>query len=151
MNSTISIRRAAPQDLDALCRIEQACFAEDAFTRPQLGHLLARARGTLLIALHNGRIAGYISLLLRSNTSNVRIYSVAVAAECRGCGVAKELVSEALRFAESKRRTCITLEVRCDNAAAIALYEGFGFCRTERLPHYYHAGGDGWRMKLVLK
>lgn len=150
MSSPVSIRRAAPQDLDALCRIEQECFAEDAFTRPQLYYLLARAHGGLFIALHDGKVAGYISLLLRRNTCNVRIYSVAVAPECRSCGVAKELVGEALRFAESERRTCVTLEVRCDNAAAIALYEGFGFCRTEQLPHYYHGGGDGWRMKTSL-
>ena len=42
------------------------------------------------------------------------------------------------------------LEVRTDNAAAIALYEGRGYRRLAGIASYYEDGGDAWRYEKAL-
>ena len=42
-----------------------------------------------------------------------------------------------LNFAEANRLAFLTLEVRPSNAAAIALYQGFGFQESGRRKNYY--------------
>src|SRR6185437_11365913 len=52
------------------------------------------------------------------------------------------------RYAEADARargcTSMRLEVRADNASAIALYERRGYARVVRLPGFYEDGADGW-------
>ena len=40
----------------------------------------------------------------------------------------------------------IQLEVRAENSEAMGFYNKRGFVLSERLPHYYNDGGDGYRM-----
>ncbi|MEG2365655.1 MAG: N-acetyltransferase [Alistipes sp.] len=145
----LTIRRATPTDLDAVCQIEQTCFTDDTFSRRELLYLIARAHGACFVAFHNGEPAGYISLLLRANTCNVRFYSLATMPAHRSCGVATALIDELLRYAAANHRTTVTLEVRCSNTPAIKLYERFGFRTTAHLPAYYH-DEDGLRMTCPI-
>lgn len=153
MNNPIGIRCAVCADLDALCGIEQGCFADqgDAFSRRVLRYLICKARGACYVACDGEQIVGYISLLTRRGVRNVRIYSVAVAAQARGCGVGQALVAEAIAYAQRGEFAEVTLEVRADNASAIALYARNGFAPDQLLRGYYHDRSDGQRMKKVLK
>ncbi|MEG2365882.1 MAG: N-acetyltransferase [Alistipes sp.] len=141
----ITVRRATASDLDAVCHIEQTCFTDDTFSRRELAYLITRAHGACFIAFHDHEAAGYIALLLRANTCNVRFYSLATMPTHRGCGVAKKMIEELLRYAVANHRRTVTLEVRRSNASAIRLYESFGFKVTAQLPAYYH-DEDGLRM-----
>jgi ribosomal-protein-alanine N-acetyltransferase len=42
------------------------------------------------------------------------------------------------------------LEVRSDNAPALALYERFGFMRISQRPKYYPDGGDALILRASL-
>lgn len=149
MGSRSEIRRAAPGDLDALCGIELGCFgtAADAFSRRQLAYLISKARGASFVAECGGRVVGYLSLLARARYADVRIYSIAVAPDARGCGAGQRLVEQAVAYARTCGARTLTLEVSVSNDAALALYRKHGFEIISRIPQYYHDGGDAWRMQ----
>ena len=52
-------------------------------------------------------------------------------------GYAGQLLQVFLNFAEANHLAFLTLEVRPSNAAAIALYQGFGFQEAGRRKNYY--------------
>ena len=65
------------------------------------------------------------------------ITNVAVFPEQRRRGIAGQLLQVFLNFAEANHLAFLTLEVRPSNAAAIALYQGFGFQEAGRRKNYY--------------
>ncbi|MDO4610443.1 ribosomal protein S18-alanine N-acetyltransferase [Corynebacterium sp.] len=73
------------------------------------------------------------------------ILTVAVAPELRGRGLGRRL-TEALLAAADEDPGPVFLEVRTDNAPAIALYESLGFGRMGVRRRYYADGADAWTM-----
>jgi [ribosomal protein S18]-alanine N-acetyltransferase len=73
-----------------------------------------------------------------------------VAPKYRGRGVGAGLLVAA--EAAARQRGCreLRLEVRQDNAAAMALYESAGYRRIAKLPDYYEDGAAGWRYARPL-
>lgn len=68
-------------------------------------------------------------------------------------GVGTALMEAAIRFAKSIKLESITLEVRSDNHAAIALYEKFGFEKYALFPRHFYIRGvcfDAHFMRLQL-
>ena len=65
------------------------------------------------------------------------ITNVAVASKFRRCGIAQNLLKKIIAFAQSQRLSFISLEVRVSNAAAISLYEKFGFEKVGLRRNFY--------------
>ena len=65
------------------------------------------------------------------------VCAVFVEPERRGRGIAGQLLQVFLNFAEANHLAFLTLEVRPSNAAAIALYQCFGFQEAGRRKNYY--------------
>ena len=65
------------------------------------------------------------------------ITNVAVFPEYRRQGIAAQILQVFLQFAAANHLAFLTLEVRPSNAAAIALYQGFGFEEVGRRKNYY--------------
>ncbi len=129
------IRNAAVSDLDALVRLEEACFSLP-WTREQLKGELPDERHEFLVAVGgNGEIVGYIGMMTVLDEGYIS--NVAVAPSDRRCGIGRVLVREMLRRAEARNLSFGTLEVREHNAAAIALYAGEGFEPVGRRKGYY--------------
>jgi len=59
--------------------------------------------------------------------SHVGCLGIGIVKEYRGCGIGKELLSEALSLAQKRGLTRIELTVREDNKRAIEIYKKFGF------------------------
>ena len=75
------------------------------------------------------------------------ISNVAVSPAFRRRGIASALIRALLDRARERNLSFVTLEVRESNAAAIALYEGFGFRPVGRRKNYYDAPKeDAWIM-----
>ena len=89
------------------------------------------------------RVIGNLVLLLRAGGRKARVYSLVVSPAARGQGVGDRLVEAAERAARRARCVQIGLEVRADNAAALALYQRRGYTRVRCLPGYYDDGADG--------
>ena len=75
----------------------------------------------------DGELAGYALLSLRKDSRAVRIYSIAVDARFARRGVGLGVAAGLREIRPPARQPTLTLEVRYDNAPAIALYEKWGF------------------------
>lgn len=74
---------------------------------------------------------------LRELSGEAEITNVAVHPDRRRQGIAKRLLTEALKLSEGMGIRNVTLEVRPSNEAAVRLYESFGFREEGRRPHFY--------------
>jgi ribosomal protein S18 acetylase RimI-like enzyme len=80
----------------------------------------------------------------------LRIYSLAVDVRFARRGVGRALLQACEAYARYHRREALTLEVRYDNAAAIALYESCGFRQFGEHAHYYADGATALRYEKLL-
>lgn len=99
--------------------------------------------GILFVAKDNGRIIGDASLSRLSRRMKHRgDFGIAVLREYWNCGVGSRLLSEIINFAKSHSFEVIELQVRCDNAAAIHLYEKFGFQKFGTHESFFKLGKE---------
>ncbi len=77
------------------------------------------------------------------------LLNLSVSASHHRQGIGSELLREALRIGREHATRHVFLEVRPSNAAALALYAGFGFKQIAARPGYYPAHG-GREDALVL-
>jgi ribosomal protein S18 acetylase RimI-like enzyme len=146
----IVVREARPRDLDAIARIENESFESDRVSRRSLREFLRAAHRPVIAAAIDDELAGYVLVSLRKGAHAVRIYSLAVGARFARRGVGRTLLQAAEAYARRHRRTALTLEVRYDNAAAIALYEGEGFRQFGEHARYYADGAAALRYEKSL-
>ncbi len=147
----VRVRRADPSDLDDLVALEQRAFSTDRMSRDQYRrHLDSDSAEILLAGAGQHTCLGSVVLFFRTGSTVARVYSLATQPEARGQGVGTALLRAAV--AAARRRGCrvLRLEVRADNAAAIALYERLGYRRIGSYGHYYQDGVDALRYELAL-
>lgn len=95
-----------------------------------------------LIATCGGRIIGDASLSrLPRRMQHRGDFGIAVLREYWNQGVGSLLMQAVLRFARENAFELIELQVRSDNAAAIHLYEKFGFQRFGTHPSFFKIEG----------
>ena len=106
-----------------------------------------------LVALAEDAIVG--QLHLDPNRFGFAELGMLVAAEWRGRGVGSALVAAAIERARTRGFHKLSLSVFPHNAAAIGLYEKFGFVEEGRRPrHIRRASGELWdviEMGLLLE
>ena len=118
-----------------IAALEKECFSmpwnetmlEDALFDPQASFIVAEDG-------EEGNILGYAGL--HAVLDEGYIDNIAVAPDARRHGVASALLDVFCRFG-AVNLAFLTLEVRKSNAAAIGLYEKFGFQRAGLRPGYY--------------
>ena len=122
--------------LESLERLERICFSRP-WSRKMLAEELENQCAAFLVAEDavTGDVLGYAGLLVAADEGYIT--NVAVFPEQRRRGIAGQLLQVFLNFAEANRLAFLTLEVRPSNAAAIALYQGFGFQEAGRRKNYY--------------
>ena len=89
-------------------------------------------------------------LLYRKGSSSARLYSLVVAPQARGKGLARDLLESCEKTAELKGCTHMHLEVRKDNLAAIRLYEQNGYQIFKQIDAYYEDGATALKMGKSL-
>ncbi len=144
------IRAAELADIPALSQIENRCFDSDRLSRRQFRYMLTRGHAATRVYEQEGQIAGYVLVLFSRATSMGRLYSIAVAPEARGRGVAQALVKTAEAAARDRERAYLRLEIRKDNTPSIRLFEGLGYRRFGELSDYYQDHMDAWRFEKTL-
>lgn len=108
---------------------------------------LAAKHNHYVAARVDDKLVGYagIARLGRIRPYEYEIHTVGVDPAYQGQGIGRQLL---LRLSDFADGGTIFLEVRTDNAAAIALYESEGFTRLGVRKRYYRvSGADAYTMK----
>jgi ribosomal-protein-alanine N-acetyltransferase len=126
--------------------LHAACFAsawgEETFAR------LLRLPTTFGLVACGPEPAGFA--LIQVGADEAELLAMGVVPERRRGGAGRALVDAACASAWAGGAAAMFLEVRADNAAAQALYEGAGFAAVGRRPGYY-ADADGAHDAIVMR
>ena len=140
----MEITPASLKDLNALRKLEQACFAEDAWSLFDLVAVLTFPEVVRLKAVQHGRMVGFVAGDPRPAKGFSWIATICVLPECQRKGIGRAL----LRACEARIQTPrLRLSVRIENRAAICLYEREGYQRVDVWRGYYNDGGDALVME----
>ncbi|MBO0866735.1 MAG: ribosomal protein S18-alanine N-acetyltransferase [Mycobacterium sp.] len=108
---------------------------------------LAAEHNRYVAARDDGLLVGYagISRLGRTPPFEYEVHTIGVDPAYQGRGIGRRLLSELLDYAAGG---VVHLEVRTDNAAAIALYRSVGFTEVGVRRRYYRvSGADAYTMR----
>lgn len=144
------IRPGEAADIPRLIDIEARCFASDRLSKRNFQHLLTRGHTIHLVAEVGGEIVGYAIVLLQRGTSLARLYSFAIEPAYRGRGIGMALLAEVERRAVAQGCAFMRLEVRPDNAPAVARYRAVGYREFGSYQDFYEDHSDALRMEKVL-
>jgi ribosomal protein S18 acetylase RimI-like enzyme len=145
-----AIRLARSADAAALAALELRCFPGDRMSLRQYRRHLARASNLILVAHRDRALVGSAVVLFRSGSAVGRMYSIAVDPSARGMGLGSALLGACERRARRRGAQVLNLEVRQDNAEAIAMYVARGYRRIGMREAYYDDGADAWRYQHKL-
>ncbi len=121
-------------DIPALALLEAECFSSP-WSENTLRDELGNGTALFLKACIGEEIAGYVGSHFVAG--ECYIANIAVSARFRRQGAASALLTEMCRLLSEKNAIFVTLEVRPSNAAAIALYEKYGFIRAGIIKNMY--------------
>jgi ribosomal-protein-alanine N-acetyltransferase len=142
------IRPVEAADLGRLAWLEAASFA-DPWPGELLGDELAHPAALMLVAANaEGPAAGYACFRLAGGEGE--LLRVAVDPALRGRGLGTALVAAGLARLRQAGVCSCHLEVRPDNASALAVYLRLGFALAGRRPGYYRDGADAQIFTLSL-
>lgn len=120
----IEIQRLCAEDIDAVYRIECACFT-DAYTKETFERELTNKISYYITARIDGVIVGYAGMW--RIVDEAEVISIASAPEFQRCGVGTALLEHLVTECARRAVQTIRLEVRQGNLAAQQLYQKFGF------------------------
>lgn len=139
----VVIRKAQAQDASEAASVLRLAFAEYeslytregyAATTPENSTILTRMQeGPLWVAVHDKRIVGTTSAVLKK--AGVYVRGMAVVPEARGLGAGRLLLDEVEAFAVKNGAARLFLSTTPFLDRAIRLYETFGFRSTGEGPH----------------
>ena len=144
------IRPAALGDLDALERLETDAFPGDRLSRRSLRYYVSAPTAVFLIIDWERTLAGDALVAFRQGSKIARLYSLAVAPGLTGRGLGQALLNASEAAAGTRKRGALRLEVREDNAAAIALYRRSGYHEYGRELDFYEDGASALRFEKAI-
>ena len=137
----IEYRLATSKDFEAVQAIENECFKEPYSTQELKYEFEENPVNKIIVAEKDGYVVGFIDFLVTFNSAT--IMQIAVTKECRGRGIATQLLAEMEKsFPEQLDDLVenITLEVRVSNQPAVNLYTKNGYKIVVVKSHYYKDG-----------
>ncbi|MBF6327433.1 ribosomal protein S18-alanine N-acetyltransferase [Nocardia transvalensis] len=147
----IHIEPMGPADIERCVELEKLLFPEDdPWPEVAFQSELAGAHNRYLVARDEfGRMVGYagIALLGTLEHPEAEVHTIGVDPHCHRSGIGT-LLLRALLMEAGKRGGPVFLEVRTDNAPAIALYQKHGFHIIGLRKNYYQpSGADAFTMR----
>ena len=153
--SYISIEPAHVADIDEILAIEERAYQfpwprkillseleGDEQSRPHVARLYDERHPA-------GTIIGYHFFWMVAD--EVHILNLAVDPAIQGRGIGRQLMAFAIEFGIERGASCVLLEVRVSNGAALRLYRGLGFQEIGIRKKYYSENQeDAYVMKKVL-
>jgi ribosomal-protein-alanine N-acetyltransferase len=145
------IRAADHLDIGPVARLEEECLGEDAWS-PWL--VEQGVRGGLptvqyVVAEVERQVVGYAVASIVAEIAELQ--RIAVTESHRRTGIATDLLEAITTRARAGRADRLLLEVRENNEAALAFYDGHGFAEIDRRPRYYRDGATAIVMQRNLR
>jgi ribosomal-protein-alanine N-acetyltransferase len=144
---TVEIRAATPADAAVIAGIESLAASHPWSARAVRDTLeAATGRGWLLV--EGDRAVGHLISVVVAGEAE--LWTIAVTPDRRRQGLARRLLLHAMRAWRAEGAEAAYLEVRDDNAGAIALYTETGWAATAVRRGYYSDGTDARLMRCEL-
>lgn len=143
-----ALSEVSPRDAAAIAALHSASFRRG-WSEQEVEALLIDRAVVAQRAVLGRKFAGFI--MARQAADEAEILSVAVARNCQGRGLARQLLSLHLRRLAGLGVGAVFLEVDEHNAPAIKLYSRAGFREVSRRPNYYPLPGGKTAAALVLR
>ena len=124
--SNTTIREATAADYPTFAKLFPELGVKDSV--PALERFVDDLLPTALVATWEGSVAGYA--VSRQMKDTVHLSQLVSAPEARRLGIGRALMAEVVRRARASGCSILQLNVRPQNAPAIALYESFGLARV---------------------
>lgn len=150
----VSIRIDAMTRADtARCaQLEAQLFAgDDPWPAKAFQSALAAGYNHYVAARAGDRLVGYAGISRLGNRApfEYEVHTIGVDPDYQGQGIGRLLLDELLRHAGGD---LVYLEVRTDNATAVALYESVGFVNVGLRKRYYRvSGADAYTMRRAAR
>lgn len=135
-------------DADAVAQLQERAMPKDAWTSGKLADEIGRTDRSWWVARKNGVLVGCAGGQVVDG--ELCIFNVCVDPDERRQGIAQRLLERVTTDARALAADTVTLEVRCDNKAALALYHAIGLKDVGVRPHYYHDRADAMIMRGAL-
>ena len=140
----MTVRTATPADVPAIANLELDNLGTDAWSEglvregvtgnlPTISYLVAEVE-----AGDGRRVVGHATASVVADIAELQ--RIAVDAHHRRHGLASELLQAVVELAHAGGADRLLLEVREDNAGAIAFYAARGFVEIDRRARYYRDG-----------
>lgn len=149
---TVTYAELAPGDAERCAELEAQLFdGDDPWPAAAFLRELAAEHIHYVAARADDKLIGYagIARLGRKPPYEYEIHTIGVDPAYQGQGIGREILNRLLIFAADD---AVYLEVRTDNAAAIAMYESAGFVKLGLRRRYYRvSGADAYTMQRPAK
>lgn len=136
----MTIRPATADDVGAVAALEQECLGDDAWSAALVEEGIRGALPTIhyLVAERDGLVTGHAVASVAGDIAELQ--RIAVAPEQRRHGLATALLDAVVELSRAGGADRLLLEVREDNAGALAFYAARGFVEVDRRRRYYRDG-----------
>ena len=145
------IRPATVADVGWIERLERENLGTDAWSRALVEQGVAGELPTVryLVAEDDDELVGHAVVSVVADISELQ--RIAVDATHRRAGLATRLLEKAVDLARDEGADRLLLEVREDNAGAIAFYTARGFVEIDRRLRYFRDGGTAVVMRRDIE
>lgn len=140
MAEDMIIRRMTMEDVDAVCAIDQACFARPWPRSSYENEIKSNKCARYLVGCVDDQVIAFAGGWVILDESQVT--NIAVLEAYRGRGYGKRLTKALLQYFSNLGASYTTLEVRESNMRARHVYESLGFFRVGRRKKYYSDNGE---------
>ena len=136
----MTVRSATPDDVPAIAALERDNLGADAWSEALVGEGVTGALPTVryLVAEVDGGVVGHATASIVADIAELQ--RIAVDTAHRRRGLASELLDAVVAAAREGGADRLLLEVREDNADALAFYAARGFVELHRRRRYYRDG-----------
>ena len=144
------IDAARADDVAAIAALERVSLGPDAWSEGLVRQGIEGSLPTVHYRVWReaDRVVGYVVVSMAGDVAELQ--RIAVDPTRRRDGVASRLLADVTRLALADGAERLLLEVREDNAGALAFYAARGFTELARRPRYYRDGATAVVLELPL-
>lgn len=130
----IEITHMREEHIDEVADLEYRSFSQP-WSRDAFGDTLAKDEYIYLVALAEGRVAGYVGAVIALDEGDIT--NIAVDEQYKRAGIGMELMKQMEQLLAKKAVKEIFLEVRESNLAARSLYAKCGYAEVGIRKNFY--------------